>query len=134
MINHLRQRLHNTVNDSATPSDVRSVLVSLAQTASLEANVHDAHHLEECRELVSPGTRMYVSHLPKQRWEHTCSTIAAVRAAGYMPVPHIPIRLIESTQVLHHLLDRLVTQAQIKEVLLIAGDYPHSIGPYTSVG
>jgi len=118
---------------SAITDGVANVLIELARTASIEANVHDKEHLESCAALITAGTRMYVSHLPNQSWEETCLTSAMVRMSGFNPVPHIPIRLIESDRALHTLLHTLAERAQIEEVLLISGDYPQSRGPYSAV-
>jgi len=121
------------VTTSCTPDAIAGVITQLAQTASIEANVHDTRHLDTCTSLIPSGTRMYVSHLPGQRWEDTCTTSVAVHALGLKPVPHIPIRLIENDYALHTLLHTLASQSQIEEVLLISGDYPQSKGPYSAV-
>jgi methylenetetrahydrofolate reductase (NADPH) len=55
-----------------------------------------------------------------------------VREAGFDPIPHIPVRLVVSEASLDRMLDDAVN-AQVKEVLLIAGDYPKPEGPYSVV-
>jgi len=112
---------------------LKQEIVLLARSASIEANVHDIDVLESCASLIMPGARMYVSHLPNQRWEDTCATSAKVSALGFKPVPHIPVRLIENDDAFHLLLKNLSSQAHIKEVLLIAGDYPQARGPHSNV-
>lgn len=112
---------------------LKQVITALARSASIEANVHDTHLLESCAPLITPGTRMYVSHLPNQRWAGTCATSAAVAALGFNAVPHIPVRLLENERELHALLDTLSTQARVEELLLISGDYSQACGPYSSV-
>jgi len=121
------------INTSTAMDGLANVLIGFAQGASIEANVHDKDQLESCASLIEPNTRMYVSHLPKQPWEDTCATSAVVKALGFNPVPHIPIRLIEDDRDLHTLLRALASQASIEEVLLISGDYPQSRGPYSAV-
>jgi methylenetetrahydrofolate reductase (NADPH) len=127
--------LRNTPElDDPDKSNLMAQAVSrLAQQASLEANVHDERYLDECKSLVAPDTRMYVSHLPGQSWQDTCQTSIAVRRAGFNPVPHIPVRLLESDHTLHVILDTLSTHASVNELLLISGDYPESRGPYSAV-
>jgi methylenetetrahydrofolate reductase (NADPH) len=43
------------------------------------------------------------------------------------------VRLLKSTQDLSGILRGLVREAQISEALLIAGDYPHPVGPFHGV-
>lgn len=118
---------------SISPDLIKQAMSRLARQASLEANVHDVDDLSACINLITAGARMYVSHLPGQKWSETCATSAAVRTAGFNPVPHIPIRLLESDYILHSLLDNLASNAQVNELLLISGDYAESRGPYSSV-
>jgi methylenetetrahydrofolate reductase (NADPH) len=108
-------------------------IMHLARDASVEINVQDIMHLEASRAFLAPGKKMYVSHLPRQRWSETGSACRAVHAAGFDPVPHIPVRLLADPASLHRLLDDLVRHAQVREVLLIAGDYAKAVGPYSTV-
>ena len=83
--------------------------------------------------LLPPGTAVYVSHLPKQEWHDTEAACRAVRAAGFRPVPHVPVRLLPDTAAADRLLGAFADGAQVDEVLLISGDYPRASGPYTEV-
>jgi methylenetetrahydrofolate reductase (NADPH) len=56
-----------------------------------------------------------------------------VQAAGFDPVPHIPVRLLADAHTLEALLAGLVANAGVQEVLLISGDYPQALGPYSTV-
>lgn len=111
---------------------LKAKIVELAQTASIELNVQDVKHLPTAQTLLRPGTKVYVSHLPKQRWEDTAAAARAVLDAGFDAVPHIPVRLLESAETL----DRVVASLAgvgVREVLLISGDYPQAVGPYSMV-
>jgi methylenetetrahydrofolate reductase (NADPH) len=108
-------------------------ITQLAREASIEINVQDARHLEASRAYLAPGKTIYVSHLPRQSWQQTTVACQAVRAAGFEPVPHIAVRLLPDALAFDQLLADLVRSAQVKEVLLVAGDYPESAGPYTEV-
>ncbi len=114
-----------------TQSSVIGEIVALAKCASVELTSRDVKYLDESRALLDPGTRMYVSHLPNQTWIETRYICEAVRACGFEPIPHIPVRLIESADVLDRLLGDLAGVAKPKEIMLISGDYPSSRGPYT---
>jgi len=108
-------------------------IARLAREASVEINVQDVKHLEASRALLTPGNKIYVSYLPGQTWQQTEAACVAVRAAGFEPVPHVPVRLIQDSVALHRLLASLVESARVNEILLIAGDYDVASGPYSSV-
>jgi methylenetetrahydrofolate reductase (NADPH) len=113
--------------------DVAASIAQLAREASIEINVHDVGHLEESRRLLPAGKAVYVSHLPKQEWRETEETCRAVRAAGFRPVPHVPVRLLPDAAAVDRVLGGLVGTGQVDEVLLVSGDYPQSRGPYSEV-
>ena len=108
-------------------------VAALARSASIEINVQDLKYLEESGALLPAGKKLYVSHLPKQRWEDTIAACRTVRKAGFEPVPHIPVRLLADASAFDRLLGELVSEAQVREALLISGDYPRAAGPYASV-
>jgi methylenetetrahydrofolate reductase (NADPH) len=73
-----------------------------------------------------------VSHLPGQDWQQTWRSCAQVATAGLDPVPHVPVRLLESERRLDEILAAAVG-AGARELLLIAGDYPQARGPFSNV-
>lgn len=105
----------------------------LAQQASIEINVADLKDLEPSRAFVPEGKKVYVSCLPKQTWDDTQRASRALHETGFEPVPHIPVRLLSDAQTLSRLLKNLVKTAHVREVLLISGDYPRAVGPYSCV-
>jgi methylenetetrahydrofolate reductase (NADPH) len=113
--------------------DRAAIIAQLAGDASVEITVHDVGQLEESRRLLPPGKALYVSHLPKQQWHETQAACRAVRAAGFRPVPHVPVRLLPDAASVDRVLGSFVDAAQVDEVLLISGDYPQALGPYTEV-
>lgn len=112
---------------------VVQAIVQLAREASIEISVQDVRQLEASRALLAAGTKIYVSHLPKQTWQQTEAACRAVRASGFLPVPHLPVRLFADEDALDRTLASLVGSSQVDEVLLIAGDYAEAAGPYSTV-
>jgi methylenetetrahydrofolate reductase (NADPH) len=108
-------------------------IARLAREASLEIHVQDAVHLKASQSLLTPGKKLFVSHLPKQTWEDTASMCRAVSQAGFDPVPHLPVRLVADADTLDRILDNFVTRAHVREILLISGDYATPVGPYSNV-
>lgn len=107
------------------------VIAQLARDASIELNIQDLNDLEDSRALLPYGKRVYISHLHKQHWDDTLLACAKVGAAGFDPIPHIPVRLLDSEVTLDRILEAVVN-AHVKEVLLIAGDRPRAAGPYSA--
>ena len=105
-------------------------IAQLARAASVEINVQDLKHLDASRALLPRGKRVYVSHLPGQRWSDTWLTCREVHAAGFDPIPHVPVRLVESEPALAEIL-AMCRSAGVEEVLLISGDYSRASGPYS---
>jgi methylenetetrahydrofolate reductase (NADPH) len=113
--------------------DPTAIIAQLAREASIEITVHDVVHLQESRQLLPAGKALYVSHLPKQHWSETEAVCRAVRDAGFRPVPHVPVRLLPDAATTERVLGGFVRGAQVDEVLLISGDYPQAVGPYSEV-
>jgi methylenetetrahydrofolate reductase (NADPH) len=108
----------------------REAIVRLALNASLEMTVRDVAQLRAASEVLGSKRRVYVSHLPGQSWADTVATCTAIHALGAVPIPHVPVRCVRDRAGLQRFLDDCVTLAGVREILLIAGDYPHSVGPY----
>jgi methylenetetrahydrofolate reductase (NADPH) len=117
----------------ATLKEPVATIAQLAREASIEITVHDLAHLAEGRSVLPAGKTLFVSHLPKQQWSETEAACRAVRAAGFRPVPHVPVRLLPDAATVDRVLGGYVDSARVDEVLLISGDYPQALGPYTEV-
>jgi methylenetetrahydrofolate reductase (NADPH) len=68
------------------------------------------------------GTQVYVSAVPGRPPEEAVSAAVRLRAAGFEPVPHVAVRNFASAAALDDFLARLSDQAQVRRVLVIAGD------------
>ena len=97
---------------------------------SLEMLPAEASTLGECTKLLAPGTRVYLPWLPQQRADDLLTTARAVRAAGFEPVPHLAARRIPPDIDLSVLMSTLVEDAQVRRVLIVAGDATPPVGPY----
>jgi methylenetetrahydrofolate reductase (NADPH) len=117
----------------STAQEPMATIAQLAREASIEITVHDIVHLEESRSVLPAGKTLFVSHLPRQQWRETEAACRAVRAAGFRPVPHVPVRLLPDAATADRVLGGYVDAAQVDEVLLISGDYPQALGPYAEV-
>jgi methylenetetrahydrofolate reductase (NADPH) len=107
-------------------------IARLARECSIEMNVQDARELHRASVLLPPGKKVYVSHLPKQTWQQTLDGCREAREVGFDPVPHVPVRLLDSERTLDKFLNE-ASRAEVAEILLISGDYPQTSGPYSTV-
>jgi len=106
-------------------------LVNLLSSASVEVSSH-GHQLSELRERFAPGTEVTITFLPGDNVCTNAATAAALRRAGFEPVPHIAAREIASREVLNDFVARLRSEADVRRVLLIAGDVAGHRGPFKS--
>jgi len=115
------------MDGSLSPSIAR-----LASEASIEVSCVEFSDIRAGRDFLGAGRKVYVSHLPRQTWAQTLELCTEVAAAGFDPVPHVPVRLLESEQQLDEILSAL-RDAGATELLLISGDYARPTGPYHEV-
>jgi methylenetetrahydrofolate reductase (NADPH) len=108
-------------------------LASLLQSASVEISSH-GHQLPELRDHFAPGIDVTITFLPGDNYRHNIETASALRRAGFNPVPHIAAREISSREALDDFLSRLRGEADVRRVLLIAGDVAGVHGPFKSSG
>jgi methylenetetrahydrofolate reductase (NADH) len=113
--------------DPGSPRD----LVSLLPSASVEVSSR-GHQLQDLRDHFAPGTDVTITFLPSDSYRHNVETAAALRRAGFNPVPHIAAREMPSREALDDFLGRARGEADIRRVLLIAGDVAIARGPFRS--
>jgi methylenetetrahydrofolate reductase (NADPH) len=106
-------------------------LLALLSSASVEISSR-GHQLQELREHFRAGTDVTITFLPGDNYRHNVDTAAALRRAGYNPVPHIAAREIVSREALDDFLARLRGEADVTRILLIAGDVAAAKGPFKS--
>lgn len=114
-----------------TDAELREAIIELARNASIEMNARDGKDLAASRRYLQSGTRIHVSHLLRQTWVETVTACRAASENGYAAVPHVPVRLVSSAEVMDGVLRDLVAAAGVDDVLLVAGDYPQPAGPYS---
>jgi methylenetetrahydrofolate reductase (NADPH) len=104
-------------------------LISLLASASVEISSR-GQQLPELLENFAVGTDVTITFLPGDNYRHNVETACALRQAGLNPVPHIAAREIASREALGDFLARLRGEADVKRVLLIAGDLAAARGPF----
>lgn len=101
---------------------------------SIESVPQDAERIEDFRDHVPVGTRVYIAWPPKATPEAMVSAARKLSEQGMVPVPHIAARRVPSEDFLRAFLGDLVSQAQVRQVLVIGGDPAEPMGPYADTG
>jgi methylenetetrahydrofolate reductase (NADPH) len=113
--------------DPGSPRDLASLLPS----ASVEVSSR-GHQLPDLCDHFAPGTDVTITFLPGDNYRHNVETAGALRRAGFNPVPHIAARELPSRAALDDFLASARGEADIRRVLLIAGDVAIARGPFRS--
>jgi methylenetetrahydrofolate reductase (NADPH) len=115
-----------------TVSDLSSAgLGLLLRSASVEISSR-GHQIPELCEQFAKGVDVTITFLPGDNYRHNVETAAALRRAGFNPVPHIAAREMASEAALDDFLARARGEAGVTRILLIAGDVATMRGPFRS--
>lgn len=116
-----------TASNPASSGD----LAALLPQASVEVSSR-GHQVRELKDHFPPGIDVTITFLPGDNYRNNVDTAAGLRAAGFNPVPHIAAREMASQEALDDFLARARGEADVKRVLLIAGDVARARGPFRS--
>jgi methylenetetrahydrofolate reductase (NADPH) len=100
-------------------------------TASTEVSPRQALEKPEILQLVPRLTRVYLTDLGNACEDDIVRAARAIHDQGLVPVPHMAARRYPSLEAFRRRLQRLVTEAGVREVLAIAGE-AETPGPLTS--
>jgi len=113
---------------SATESQNR--LSELLTAGSLEISPRELHRAPEVATILPTNTCVYIPSLPGLPLTRTLDAIAAIRAVGLDPVPHVSARRIRDRDEFRDFLTKAASQHGVHRVLLIGGDEARTKGPY----
>src|SRR5690625_294255 len=99
---------------------------------SLEMTGKDVEAMREAAPSIAPGTRVNVTFLGNEDLEMRVTAAKAVKDLGFVPVPHISARRIESETELKEFLQALADVGASKHVFAVGGDPSEPMGPYGS--
>jgi methylenetetrahydrofolate reductase (NADPH) len=114
------------------PADQRAVIVKLLREASVEISGHDVTAAGKLVPWLRPGADVYVNFVPGGSYRQSTEVAAAVRRAGFTPIPHVAARSLRDRAELADFLKRLVGEAAVDRVLIIGGDVIEPVGSFTS--
>jgi methylenetetrahydrofolate reductase (NADPH) len=115
---------------SATDLELQARLSELLAAGSLEISPREIHRAQALAALLPAGACVYIPSLPGLPLGRTLEAVAALRAAGLDPVPHVSARRILDRDAFRSFLETAVKQHGVHRVLLVGGDEPRPKGPY----
>ena len=109
----------------------RENIMDFLSDFTAETTPFSAAKVEDFREVLRPGTTVFITFLPGSNFEDTIAVAARLRKEGFNPVPHLAARSIPNAAFLDENLGKLCDEADINEVLTIAGALEEPIGEFS---
>ena len=116
---------------TASDQVISREFASLLSAASVEISSL-GHQLSALQDHFDRGTDVTITFLPGDNYRRNVETAAALRRAGYNPIPHIAAREMRSREELGDFLQRARGEADVTRILVIAGDVAAAKGPFRS--
>ncbi|WP_137700381.1 methylenetetrahydrofolate reductase [Marimonas lutisalis] len=109
----------------ATP--VNPQVEAFLQGYSIEVMPRTAEKVEDFRDHLPAGTRVYIAHIEGTPIEDMVATAARLKREGFDAMPHFPARIIKDAATLENWIAMYQGEADVKQALLLAGgvDKPH---------
>jgi len=111
--------------------DPRQNVMEFIGDFTAETTPFSAAKVEDFRQVLRPGTTVFITFLPGSDFDDTVAVAARLRAEGFNPVPHLAARSIPDKVFLDNGLRRLRGEADVDEVLTIAGAVDEPTGAYS---
>ncbi|MCR9155797.1 MAG: methylenetetrahydrofolate reductase [Rhodobacteraceae bacterium] len=123
----LNFRKRETVENGTTPE-----MEAFLKGYSIEVMPRTAEKVEDFRELLAPGTRVYIAHIESTPIEDMVATAKRLADQGYPVMPHFPARIIKDAATLADWIARYQGEAGVDQALLLAGGVAKPHGDFDS--
>jgi methylenetetrahydrofolate reductase (NADPH) len=115
----------------AVKSDA-SQIEALLRDYSIEVMPRTAEKVENFRNILPEGTRVYIAHIEGTPIEEMVATAKRLNADGFPVMPHFPARIIKDKATLGDWIARYQGEADVKQALLLAGGVAAPHGDFDS--
>ncbi len=102
------------------------------QDYSIEVMPRTAEKVEDFRDLLPAGTRVYIAHIEGTPIDDMVATAKRLSADGYKVMPHFPARIIKDKATLADWIARYQGEAGVDQALLLAGGVAEPHGDFHS--
>jgi methylenetetrahydrofolate reductase (NADPH) len=107
-------------------------IAAFARGFSLEATRPSADDVAAIAAIAPAGTPVYLSAVPSRPSEEAIVAATLLRRAGFEPAPHLAVRNFATTSALDEFLARARGEADVRRMLVIAGDRDQPAGAFRS--
>jgi methylenetetrahydrofolate reductase (NADPH) len=107
-------------------------LEALLQDFSIEVMPRTAEKIDSFRDLLPAGTRVYIAHIEGTPIDDMVATAKRLTDEGFVPMPHVPARIIADHATLEDWIARYAGEAGVTQALVIAGGMTQPHGDYDS--
>ncbi|THH39194.1 methylenetetrahydrofolate reductase [Aliishimia ponticola] len=118
--------------DAPSTQVVSPQMEAFLQGYSIEVMPRTAEKVEDFRDLLPKGTRVYVAHIEGTPIDDMVRTAARLNAEGYPVMPHFPARIIKDRATLADWIARYQGEADVRQALLLAGGVTTPHGEFDS--
>ncbi|MDW3184218.1 methylenetetrahydrofolate reductase [Roseobacter sp.] len=118
--------------DTAPQTPASPEVEAFLQDYSIEVMPRTAEKVENFRDLLPEGTRVYIAHIEGTPIEDMIATAKRLNADGYPVMPHFPARIIKDKATLADWIARYQGEADVKQALLLAGGVAAPHGDFDS--
>ena len=116
----------------AAETPVNAQLEAFLQGYSIEVMPRTAEKIEDFRELLPKGTRVYIAHIDGTEITDMVATAARLAKDGFEVMPHFPARSIKDSATLQDWIARYQGEANVTSGLILAGGIPQAHGEFES--
>ena len=111
---------------------VNPQIEAFLQDYSIEVMPRTAEKVENFRELLPEGTRVYIAHIEGTPIDEMIATAKRLNRDGYQVMPHFPARIIKDRATLKDWIARYQGEANVSQALLLAGGVEKPHGDFDS--
>lgn len=118
--------------DTATATTSSADVEAFLDGYSIEVMPRTAEKVEDFRDLLPAGTRVYIAHIEGTPIEDMVRTAKRIASQGYNVMPHFPARIIQNKATLENWISMYQGEAGVDQALLLAGGVASPVGDFDS--
>jgi methylenetetrahydrofolate reductase (NADPH) len=110
--------------------DTPALTAAFLARLSIEITPKQIEKVALLRDRLPQGTCVYVALIDPADLALQIEAVAAIRAAGLEPVPHVPARFVRDRADLEHRLAAYANGGKVRQALVLGGGAPQPLGVY----
>jgi methylenetetrahydrofolate reductase (NADPH) len=114
----------------SVPATANSQAGAFLRAASIEITGKQIDKIPLLQQNLASGTHVFIALIDATLLEAQIEACAALRTAGFVPVPHIPARFVVDADDLDRRLEAFVSKGKVKSVLVLGGGAPEPVGRF----